>query len=442
MVRISTSNRFLHYANIPSELTTFVNHETYSLLIRGNPGSGKTTISLTLLKILKCTNNFFYISTRTSPKQLFSYYPWLYSEIKRNDGRTNKISSSNFEDARLDEPESLFERITNQLMDVKSPIIIIDSWDAIASFMDDEARLNNERVLQTWRERAGAKLIFITEDTTNTKLDFLVDGVVSLEDHPMENSRIRIINFEKLRGVKIINKSYFFTLNHGIFQSFDPSSMLSDLFNKSYPVPISNTGGNSKSILYSAELNAELGTIQRNTNFGIIFDYLLGFNFLLSFVCSLLNFLNENDIIIVHIPKSIDTHDICIILRSIFPCKILIFPNDDFFYNSIILQRYYDDIKKTNYRSNIVSIFFVLDNNLIPTKINFFNRVSNFSDISILFCPESKYMQNIFVNSKKLVMMKLFLYRGLFLLKGLNPQTPLFGFRRLKNNTIDMQPIF
>ena len=33
-------------------------------------------------------------------------------------------------------------------MDVKAPIIIIDSWDAIASFMDKEARLNNERVCQ------------------------------------------------------------------------------------------------------------------------------------------------------------------------------------------------------------------------------------------------------------------------------------------------------
>ena len=54
-----------------------------------------------------------------------------------------------FEDARLDEPESLFERITNQLMDVRSPLIIVDSWDGVASFMDRESRLNNERVLQT-----------------------------------------------------------------------------------------------------------------------------------------------------------------------------------------------------------------------------------------------------------------------------------------------------
>ena len=57
------------------------------------------------------------------------------------------------EDARLDEPESLFERVTNQLMDVKNPVIIIDSWDSVASLMDREARLNNEKA-QTWRERS------------------------------------------------------------------------------------------------------------------------------------------------------------------------------------------------------------------------------------------------------------------------------------------------
>ena len=38
-----------------------------------------------------------------------------------------KITPPNFEDARLDEPESLFERITNELMDIKSPIIVIDT---------------------------------------------------------------------------------------------------------------------------------------------------------------------------------------------------------------------------------------------------------------------------------------------------------------------------
>ena len=98
-----------------------------------------------------------------------------------------------FEDARLDEPESLFERITNQLMDIKSPIIIIDSWDAIASFMDREARLNNERVLQTWRERAGAKLIFISEQPADATLDFLVDGIIELKQSYYNNVKMRQI---------------------------------------------------------------------------------------------------------------------------------------------------------------------------------------------------------------------------------------------------------
>ena len=71
-------------------------------------------------------------------------------------------------------------------MDVKSPIIIIDTWDAIASFMDRESRLNNERVLQIWRERAGAKLIFLSESCDTTLLDSIVDGIVTIETMNLE----------------------------------------------------------------------------------------------------------------------------------------------------------------------------------------------------------------------------------------------------------------
>src|SRR5437588_7524186 len=170
--------------HIPFELLQFVQRNTYSLLIKGYAGTGKTTLSLTILRALKIKSNFFYISTRISPKQLFLYYPWLdkfvgrpkVSEPNETSGRDYNLSS--FVDARLDEPGSLFERITNQLMDVKAPIIIIDSWDAIGYFMDKDALMNNARVLQTWRERSGAKIIFIAEEPKDPTLDFLVDGIV------------------------------------------------------------------------------------------------------------------------------------------------------------------------------------------------------------------------------------------------------------------------
>lgn len=216
-------------SHIPYELLEFVRRDTYSLLIKGYAGVGKTTLSLTILRTLKIRDNFFYISTRLSPTQLFNYYPWL--GISTNQDESSMVESppqrmgyniSSFEDARLDEPESLFERITNQLMDVKAPIIIIDSWDAIASFMDKEARLNNERVLQTWRERAGAKLIFISENPSDTTLDFLVDGIVELGQRIQYGMRLREIALIKLRGIQIDRSSYLYTLNKGMFQSFNP----------------------------------------------------------------------------------------------------------------------------------------------------------------------------------------------------------------------------
>jgi predicted ATP-dependent serine protease len=60
---------------IPSELMQFVKHDTYSLLIKGYAGTGKTTLSLTILRVLNIKSNFFYISTRISPRQIFIYDP-------------------------------------------------------------------------------------------------------------------------------------------------------------------------------------------------------------------------------------------------------------------------------------------------------------------------------------------------------------------------------
>jgi KaiC/GvpD/RAD55 family RecA-like ATPase len=214
-------------SHIPEDLLHFIQRETYSLLVKGFAGTGKTTLALTILNVLGIKNNFFYISTRISPKQLFQYYPWLKDLIGQSKPRGTSLARghdvmSSFEDARLDEPESLFERITNQLMDIKSPIIIIDSWDAIASFMDREARLNNERVLQTWRERAGAKLIFISEQLADTTLDFLVDGIVELKQSYYNDAKIRQIFLQKLRGTRITRASYLYTLENSIFHSFAP----------------------------------------------------------------------------------------------------------------------------------------------------------------------------------------------------------------------------
>lgn len=216
---------------IPDDLLQFLNNETYSLLIKGAPGSGKTALCLTILKALNIKNNFFYISTRVSPNKLFYYFKWInkYLKIKysNNHNKTSKNINSLepfFEDARLDEPESLFERITNQLMDVRSPLIIVDSWDGVASFMDRESRLNNERVLQTWLERAGGRLILVNEGNELTTLDYLVDGIVTLKFNKFSHIPFREMNLTKLGGINIKKNNFLYTLNDGIFKTYEPSS--------------------------------------------------------------------------------------------------------------------------------------------------------------------------------------------------------------------------
>ena len=220
---VNRTNHSLH--DIPSELREFLKNDTYSLLVKGLSGTGKSTFSLSILRSLKAKNNFFYISTRSSPKQMFEHYPWLRKFIKdpNKDIDSPDVGQnlSAFEDARLDEPESLFERVTNQLMDVKNPVIIIDSWDSVASLMDREARLNNERVLQTWRERAKAKLIFTSEESVESSLEYIVDGVVELNYELNDGIRIRSLFLKKLRGIPIKRSVYFFTLKDRILRCFD-----------------------------------------------------------------------------------------------------------------------------------------------------------------------------------------------------------------------------
>jgi KaiC/GvpD/RAD55 family RecA-like ATPase len=214
--------------NIPSELVQFVKRDTYSLLIKGYAGTGKTTLALTILRALNIRDNFQYISTRISPDQLAQYYPWLgqfFDVTKKSDPADSEENNSEvpiFVDARLDEPSSMFERITNQLMDMRSPMIIIDSWDAVGYFMDREAMMNNARVLQTWRERANAKMIFISETPTDATFDVLVDGIVELRQRNYNDRLLREISFSKLRGVRIDRPSYVYTLNNAIFHSFEP----------------------------------------------------------------------------------------------------------------------------------------------------------------------------------------------------------------------------
>ena len=213
------------FEGLPDELSEFLSRDTYSLLIKGESGTGKPILALTILRSLLPLENPLYLSTRTSPLQLVENYPWVEeifgpANAAAAGGGKDGEGWETLIDARLDEPNVIFERITNVLMDKQAPTVVIDSWESLSDALGSEALRTNIKVLQTWRERAGARFIFVGEDPNNTAIDYMVEGVVVLKDRVAEARRLREIVLTKLHGVQISRPSYFFTLEGGTFASF------------------------------------------------------------------------------------------------------------------------------------------------------------------------------------------------------------------------------
>jgi KaiC/GvpD/RAD55 family RecA-like ATPase len=211
---------------VPPELREFLNQTPSSLLIKGASGTGKTSLALAILQGLNKSGGFLYLSTRASPSQLFMHHPWLKDWVspkksKRSKGTTDgRAAREAFVDSRLDEPTQLFERITNQLMDASAPTIVIDTWDSLRDFREEDSLESNLRVLLAWCERAGARLILIDEDPADPTFDALVDGIVTLEQKDTDGRRAREVILSKLQGTNIQNPGYLFTLKDARFRSF------------------------------------------------------------------------------------------------------------------------------------------------------------------------------------------------------------------------------
>jgi KaiC/GvpD/RAD55 family RecA-like ATPase len=210
---------------IPQELREFLSQVPSSLLIKGAAGTGKTSLALAVLYALNARGGFLYLSTRASPAQLFMHHPWLKDWIrpkksKRTKAADNQAPPQGFVDSRLDEPTQLFERITNQLMDASAPTIVIDTWDSLKDFKEEDSLQSNLRVLLAWCERAGARLVLVDENPDDKTFDALVDGIVTLEQQDIDGRRAREIILTKLHGTNIQNPRYFFTLKDSKFRSF------------------------------------------------------------------------------------------------------------------------------------------------------------------------------------------------------------------------------
>jgi len=242
--------------SLPIEIIKFLNAPYgFSLLIKGLAGTGKTSMALAILmESLNSGNIPIYISTRIIPNMIKLQYPWLgqyFDKIKFIDASnidlmmpskatlTNIINKLKFRNT----PE-FFVKIFEITDNLENCTIVIDSWDAVNETLKyNEPTYDGqiEPILTELVRQHNFKIVFVLESAENNFMDYLVDGVIILNNKRYNNRRIRTIEIQKVRGIKNIQPEYLYTLNEAKFRYFPPFKFaFPEILIKPKPIPDPN----------------------------------------------------------------------------------------------------------------------------------------------------------------------------------------------------------
>ena len=230
---------------IPQEIVDFLQKDIgHSLIIKGEPGSGKTTLGLEILNYFRDKMRVFYLSTRVADDILLKQFPWVKDiiniKIKRIGGKIrreylNKLEGLieegfmndevKFEGNEailevgelLPELELLYDFVENSLPE--KSLICVDSIDGLS----EKYGIPAEKILHTLQkdlvEGGFANIIFIVESAGFENIDYLGDGIISLHHESSEGFWIRTMLIKKLRGSPVRKPKYLYTLHEGHFSS-------------------------------------------------------------------------------------------------------------------------------------------------------------------------------------------------------------------------------
>ncbi len=194
-------------------LAAFLKRRGHTLLIKGEPGCGKTTLALRILDDFG-EGNGIYISSRVSEAK-------LYTQISYAD---KLLGNGKFVDVRLDTLQSIIRRVLELRTDKGEVLVVLDTWDGLAKELDTDTRLKTEKTLIALADGSQARLVFVSEEPAKTTMDYLVDGIVELVRGEDRGRIVREILLHKLRGTSIDQHRYVFSLVGGKFNYVPPYS--------------------------------------------------------------------------------------------------------------------------------------------------------------------------------------------------------------------------
>ncbi len=234
--------------DLPTELQHFLSQPLpHTLLLRGPPGSGKTTLSISMLHSFP--GQCVLVSSRVTGAELQREFPWAKwdTQVQLIDvtDRAGTLQDASRVVAQLKyvienaekEPKLRGLWLPPPLQDAWSrtdpgspSMVVIDSWDALVEryigisgqevgFPD---RSEIERILLDQMVQSPMFLVLVVERSESGQLDYLVNGVLETGSDVRKGRPERWLYLKKLRGTRIDTPLYPFTLEGARFQCISP----------------------------------------------------------------------------------------------------------------------------------------------------------------------------------------------------------------------------
>ena len=257
--------------SIPEYLLSFLS-EGYgkSMIIKGNPGSGKTTFALQILENFTDVRNPILLSTRIGDESLYSQFPWLkeyekkikilfsseifLSEINKENKKTEKSAAklllseinekqyvSKFfyyhilKDQNSPEILKIYSEIESNLP--KKSLVVIDSLEGLSNTLKIPESFIVYMLQKDLVETSQSDVVYISEKNKTSPEDFIVDALIIIESVPEEKRTYRRLTLNKLRGKSTAFPVYPFTLSNGHVHVFSSLEKNINIFNKFEIVP-------------------------------------------------------------------------------------------------------------------------------------------------------------------------------------------------------------
>jgi hypothetical protein len=227
--------------DIPEELGEFLMRAgSASLVIRGESGTGKSLLALSLLNLFG--GHRVLVTTRAADPDVMARHSGATSRY----GGVQVISPNGVDDPPSGGTDTIDGPVASDpprppayprflelaLRALRSPppaLVVFDSWEALVT--DPEgvpggeirgipSRVQLERLLYSAWVKTSSHLVVVSTDTGRSQLDYLSDASCVLELSELDDRPLRLLKFSKLRGRAGRSMEYPFTVSEGHFRCF------------------------------------------------------------------------------------------------------------------------------------------------------------------------------------------------------------------------------